>query len=160
MQSSVTPLPACPHTPTAIPNCRLLQGPCHLCLCHGRAPVPVGHGEGHQPALPRVCAWECCALERAELGKTLLGRDVGNYSAVLKAQELRASNSAELVCSEALTASGTGVSVTCRALVLTVGSEYPTPALTCQLGVIQNRICGGQGCCASQSWFQSKWGLF
>lgn len=43
---------------------------------------------------------------RAELGKTLLGMDVGKYSAVPKAQELSAFNRAELVWSEALTAQG------------------------------------------------------
>lgn len=68
--------------------------------------MPVGHGEGHLQALPRVCAWECWVLERAELGKTLLGMDVGKYFAVLKAQELRAPNRAELLWSEALTAQG------------------------------------------------------
>lgn len=69
--------------------------------------MPVGHGEGHLQALPRVCAsCECWVLERAELGKTLLGMDVGKYSAVLKAQELRAPNRAEMVWSEALTAQG------------------------------------------------------
>lgn len=32
LQSSVTPLSVCPNTSMAIPECRLLQGPCHLCL--------------------------------------------------------------------------------------------------------------------------------
>lgn len=73
---------------------------------HGRAPVPVGHREGHLQALPGVCAWVCRVLGRAELGKTLLGMDVGNYSAVPKAQELRASSRTELVWSEALAAQG------------------------------------------------------
>lgn len=102
---STLSLPACPNTPMAI---RLLQGPCHLCLWPWQGSCACGHGEGHVQALPRLCAWECCVLERAELGKTLLGMDVGSYSAVLRAQELRASNRAELFWSEALTAQGQG----------------------------------------------------
>lgn len=66
-------------------------------------------GEGRLQALPRVCARVCRVLERAELGQTLLGMDGGNYSAIPKAQELRASNRTKLVWSEALTAEGQGL---------------------------------------------------
>lgn len=102
----------------ATPKCRLLLAPRRFGLCPRRDCCPRGQskgGEGHLQALLRACALVCRVLEWGEPGKTLLGMDVGNRSAVPRAQELRASSRLELVWSKAvltqaaLTASGRGL---------------------------------------------------
>ena len=119
-------------------------------------------------ALLRACALACRVLEEGEPGKTLLGMDVSNQSAVPRAQELRASNRLELVWSEAVL---TQEALTARDRGLhdlrgfgahtgtIVGSEHPAPALTCLQGDFQSRTCGGKGCCAAPSLCQSTWGF-
>lgn len=105
LQSSIAAVLGRTNTSTVIPKCRVLLGPCRFGLCPWRDSCPrePGQGgEGHLQALLRACTLACWVLEGGEPGKTLLGMDVGNRSAVPRAQELRASNRLELVWSEAV----------------------------------------------------------